>query len=560
MNKFRIGAMLLVALATGMSGFSQKGKKEAPKDWHVQDMKETGFYGVSLDKAYAFLKARNAKSKTVVVAVMDSGIDTLHEDLKPILWVNPKEIAGNGKDDDNNGYVDDVHGWNFIGGKDGTNINENSSEAARIYHSYRSKYEGKEVFGLNAADQAEYDMWVKAKAEVMGDEKNKIDVVFFKRMNEKLVKADSVLQKSMGKATYTGTELSAYQTQSPAEKKAKDELLSFLKIYNKMSDPASGILSEFGEFVASEEKKEKEKTTPPRDWRAEIIKDDPENLNDRNYGNNDLMAGTARHGTHCSGIIAAARNNGKGMDGIADNVRIMMVRVVPDGDEHDKDVANGIRYAVDNGAQIINMSFGKALSPHKQWVDDAVRYAESKGVLLVHAAGNDNADMDESSSFPIAMFNNGKKASNWISVGASGDPTNGGLTASFSNYGKKEVDVFAPGVDIYSTVPGGNTYDKISGTSMAGPVVAGIAALIMEHFPTLSAKQVKFAIERSTSPITDKVTKPGTDEMVPFNTLSKTGGIVNAYEAVKLAATLKGEKKITKDVLPKPKMVKNPKG
>ena len=214
---------------------------------------------------------------------------------------------------------------------------------------------------------------------------------------------------------------------------------------------------------------------PPKEYRKEIVQDDETNINDRDYGNKDIMASTPFHGTHCSGIIGAVRDNGIGVDGIADNVRIMMVRAVPDGDEHDKDIANAIRYAVDNGAQIISMSFGKDFSPQKQWVDDAVRYAQSKGVLMVHAAGNDAANIDSADNFPNPTFIDGNgRATTWITVGASGDPKLGGITASFSNYGKKEVDVFAPGVQIYSTIPTGNNYGTASGTSMACPVVCGI--------------------------------------------------------------------------------------
>lgn len=267
------------------------------------------------------------------------------------------------------------------------------------------------------------------------------------------------------------------------------------------------------------------------------------------------------HGTHCSGIIGAVRNNGKGGDGIADNVRIMMIRAVPDGDEHDKDIANAIRYAVDNGAQIISMSFGKDFSPEKEWVDDAVKYAEKKGVLLIHAAGNDAKNIDSTDNFPTINFLDGKtKASNWITVGASGDLKNGGITASFSNYGKRDVDVFAPGVQIYATVPGGTTYGRLSGTSMACPVVAGTAALLLEYFPTLNAQQLKYVIEKSAvAPDTD-VNIPGVAETTQLSELSKTGGLLNAYAAVKLASTLKGERKITGEVLPKSKLKSSKKG
>jgi subtilisin family serine protease len=245
----------------------------------------------------------------------------------------------------------------------------------------------------------------------------------------------------------------------------------------------------------------------------------------------------------------------------------MMVRAVPDGDEHDKDIANAIRYAVDNGAQVISMSFGKDFSPEKNWVDDAVKYAQSKDVLLVHAAGNDHKNIDTAANFPNPVYaDNSGRAKNFITVGASGDSTNGGFTASFSNYGKNEVDVFAPGVNIYSTLPGGNKYGNYSGTSMACPVVAGVAALIREYFPDLSAEQVKYVIDKSATPIREKVILPGTQktpggdevpEMVNLSDISISGGEVNAYEAVKLAATLKGEKELKMNKLPKTKKKRN---
>jgi subtilisin family serine protease len=253
------------------------------------------------------------------------------------------------------------------------------------------------------------------------------------------------------------------------------------------------------------------------------------------------------HGTHVTGIIGADRTNDIGVKGVADNVKVMMVRAVPDGDEHDKDIALAIRYAVDNGAQVINMSFGKSFSPEKQWVDEAVKYAESKGVLLVHAAGNDAKDVDTSDNFPNPVFKaDSKKADNWITVGASA-PLNDGkkesLTANFSNYGKKEVDVFAPGVKIYSTLPGGNEYGNLQGTSMASPVVAGLAAFILEYYPNLSPEQVKWVIEKSAQKPNDKVMDPGTGEWVNLSDISTSGGVINAFEAIKLASTLKGERK-----------------
>jgi len=541
--------------------FAQTNKEVAPNGWHMMDKETDGYYGISSNKAYEFIKSKKLKSKTVIVAVIDSGIDTLQEDINPVLWTNPKEIPGNGIDDDKNGYIDDIHGWNFIGGKDGRNVDEDSKEETRIYQSLKNKYDGKTDEYIDPKDAAEFKVWEKAKEKLFGENaENGIDIVILRKSFVTLVKNDSTLKIAMAKELFTGTELESLIPKDADVRRAKNNFLGLMKLNNQGEATNKDFMEGFSEFVDSEEKKELAKNEPFKNLRTQIVKDDESNINDRYYGNNDLSA-TPMHGTHCAGIIGAVRNNDKGVDGIADNVRIMMIRAVPDGDEHDKDVANAIRYAVDNGAQIISMSFGKDFSPQKQWVDDAIRYAESKNVLLVKAAGNDNKNVDVEDSYPSVNYLNGKgRAGNVITVGASGDPKTGGLAAYFSNYGKKEVDVFSPGVKIYSTLPGGNNYGNLNGTSMACPLVAGIAALTLEYFPTLSAKQLKFVIEKSAQQPPYKVTKPGSDEMVNLADISKTGGIVNAYETLKLAATLKGERKIKKEVLPKPKMISTKKG
>ncbi|MGC4104653.1 S8 family peptidase [Ferruginibacter sp.] len=556
--------LLLTFLIPAFSFNSATAQKETtPNGWHMMDKEADGYYGVSSQKAYDFIRSHNLKSKTVIVAVIDTGIDTLHEDLKSVLWVNPREIPGNGIDDDKNGYIDDVHGWNFLGGKDGRNVNEDSPEAARIYYGLKTKYQGKEKEDIDPRDIQEYTIWQRAKANVMGEDNDegKVDIVRMKKVKAILQKSDSILKTAIAKEVFSYNELNSFIAKEPNTKVARNTLLSIMKDYNQTDATNREFVDGFSEFVDEEEKKEAIKSNPPKNFRADVVKDDESNVNDRNYGNNDIMAGTPMHGTHTSGIIAAVRNNGLGVDGMADNVRIMMLRAVPDGDEHDKDIANAIRYAVDNGAQIISMSFGKYFSPHKEWVDDAFRYAESKNVLLVLAAGNDSKNLDNEESFPNPVYRDGKgKASNLLTVGASGDPKNGGLAAYFSNYGKNVVDVFAPGVKIYSTLPGGNNYGNLQGTSFACPLVAGIAALTLEYFPTLTPQQLKYVIERSALKPKYKVTKPGSDEMVLLEDISKTGGIANAYEALKVAATLKGDKKQTKEVLPKPKLISTKKG
>ena len=263
-----------------------------------------------------------------------------------------------------------------------------------------------------------------------------------------------------------------------------------------------------------------------------IVGDNITDLNEKVYGNRDVTGPDASHGTHVAGIIAATA--GGKVQGIAPFVQIMALRAVPNGDERDKDIANAIRYAADNGANIINMSFGKSYSPGKSAVDAAARYAQEKGVLLVHAAGNDGENIDVEPSFPSPIADDKSRAPNWLEVGASSWKGLSELSATFSNYGKDRVDLFAPGVDILSTVPGGGT-KRESGTSMAAPVVSGVAALLMSYFPALTATDVKDIILQSARRVDATVTRPGEAGKGPFNSLSRTGAVIDAYAAVKMA-------------------------
>lgn len=545
MNRFLKASVFILAFSIfSVPLFSQSNQNQnslPPQGWHLLDRETHGFYGISLDKAYEFIKSKNLKGKEVIVAVIDSGIDTLHEDLKPVLWRNPGEIPGNGIDDDNNGYVDDVYGWNFLGGKDGRNVKEDSYEGARVYHKLKEKYGNVsvDIASLSNEEKEEYLTWLRAKEKIEGSDAGE-DLVMMKRIYESVMKSDSILRIALNKEVYTGVELDTFTTKTREERTAKSMILYLLRANEQMDNTNKDFIEGFGDYVKGQIRKAEAAHNPPPNYRGDIVKDNYYDFNDKYYGNPDVMASTPFHGTHVAGIIGAARNNNLGIDGIADNVKIMAIRAVPDGDEHDKDVALAIIYAVDNGAKVINMSFGKEFSPEKHWVDDAVRYAEKKGVLIVHAAGNDAKNLDSSYNFPNPVFkDNGQLAKNFITVGASGDPRNGGLTASFSNYGKTVVDVFAPGVGIYSTIPGGNTYGSAQGTSMASPVVAGTAALIFSYFPYLTPEQVKYAITSSAYVPDEEVRIPGTDNKARLSDISISGGILNAYEAIKVASTLK---------------------
>lgn len=546
--------LVLIGIVVSFSSFAQgtNSKTELVKGWHLLDKEKDGVYGISLDKAYEFLRAKNYKSKPVLVAVIDSGLDTLQEDLIHILWTNPGEIPGNGIDDDHNGYVDDIHGWNFIGGKDGKNVKDDSQEEGRVYYQYKDQFDNKKIRmdSLNVDSREHYEMWMKAKKKIMGNGTDDgVDLLMLKRVVNACVKSDSIIQYAMGRKEYNGNELDTFQAKDMEARTAKSVLLYLFKENHIMDMTNKTFLSDFTEQADREEKKMEIKETAPKNYRSDIVKDNENDIRDSLYGNNDIMATDPMHGTHVSGIIGAERNNAIGINGIADNVRIMMIRAVPNGDEHDKDIALAIRYAVNNGARVINMSFGKNLSPQKTWVDEAVKYAESKGVLLIHAAGNDAENVDSVDNFPNPNYKYSKfHAKNWITVGASSDPLAEenfkSYTASFSNYGKKGVDVFAPGTRIYSTLPGGNKYGNLDGTSMAAPVVTGVAALVLEYFPSLTPEEVKYCIEKSAIHPATKAKKPGSEnDLVTLSELSASGGILNAYGAVKMAAELADPKK-----------------
>ncbi|WP_235643956.1 S8 family peptidase [[Flexibacter] sp. ATCC 35208] len=550
------GCVAMMTALTTNSAYAQGNA--VPKNWHLLDYTADSVYGTSVQRAYTeLLKGR--KSTPVIVAVIDSGIDTLHEDLKSILWTNPKEIPGNGIDDDKNGYVDDVHGWNFLGGKDGRSLKDDSDEATREYVRLKDKYV-KPDSALNH-DSKEYTYWLKVSSKIAKPStESKTTYRAMLKLQDNVNKAGGILTTFLHTSDFNVPKLDSIQTKDEDVMVAKNFMI---RLFNSTGDSAityADFKPEFEEYIEDLKKKaEISDNYTPNAKRKEIVGDDINDINDKYYGNNDVMGQFGLHGTHVSGIIAAARNNGVGMDGVADNVRIMAVKAVPDGDERDKDVALAIRYAVDNGARIINMSFGKSFSPHKDWVDAAFKYAADHNVLLIHAAGNDGKNVDSTDNFPNADFLNGGVAGNVVTVGATSNGKTGAKVASFSNYGKRTVDLFAPGVSIYATLPGGNKYGSLSGTSMACPVVAGVAALVLSYYPDLTAEQLKYVLLKSAVPLPDgtkEVTKPGAPgQTVAFADLSATGGLVNAYNALKVASTMKVEK-----LGKKPKVMKIKKG
>lgn len=520
----------------------QPVKPEAPlpKNWHALDLQASGFYGISLQKAYDQMKRK--KTKTVLVAIIDSGIDTAQNDLKNVLWTNTKEVAGNGKDDDGNGYVDDMHGWNFLGGPGGKVDNKETTEEVREYNRLRTKY----ATADSTADKKEYAYWKEVKTTYDSTiAKSSKELEQLAPQVQFIAGSNAFLRRKLKLADTATYKLADLQKLDAG---TNDTLKYVKQVWTQIlgDEGADKTDKSFMKGLEEYVQKLKADVTPDLTARKRIVGDDPDNLTTKGYGSNVLKFDGSSHGTGVAGLVAAQRGNNYGIDGVASDVRIMAIKAVPDGDEYDKDVANAIRYAVDNGARIVNMSFGKKLSPHKAYVDAAFKYAHDKGVLLVQAAGNDSQDMDKKQQFPNDTFADGSVTDldNVICVGASGPKKDEKLAGAFSNYGKTKVDVFAPGVKVTS-VDNNAEFNTADGTSFASPITSGVAALVLSYFPDLSAAQLKQVIMQSAQPVKGfMVLKPGSKtDKVDFTTLSKTGGIVNAWQALQIASKMKGERK-----------------
>jgi subtilisin family serine protease len=527
---FLTGFLILATLplSAQMGVTADKVPSIAETFWHHADPATENFTGVSTDEAYDLLKGK--KSRTVVVAIIDSGVDVEHEDLKDNVWVNEDEIPNNGQDDDNNGFVDDVHGWNFLGNDEGENIVMESLEMARIVGKGRDRFQGKSESDFSGAEKAEFLLYQQALKAVEA-ERAEYEEYFeqLKQIKQSMTIVDQILAHALGQEDYSVEDVENLETKDARVSQARQ----FYLLLAEQGADKEVIDEQYDDIYNRLEYQ----LNPDFDPRTEILGDDLGSLDYGQYGNNDVIGGkeNCSHGTHVAGIVGAVRGNSLGVDGIATDVKLMVLRAVPDGDEQDKDIANSIRYAVDNGAHIINMSFGKDFSPWQHLVHDAMRYAEQKGVLLIHASGNDAQNNDLVENYPN---NKTLQLDNWLDIGANAREEGSGMVASFSNYGKKSVDIFAPGVDIYSTLPD-NTYGKRSGTSMASPVAAGVAALVWAYYPELTASEVKDILMKSGSAYgKTKVTIPseeGKRKKTKFKKLSLTGKIVNAMEAVEMA-------------------------
>ena len=504
------------------------------KVWSATDLATDTIPGMSVDKAYAEL-IPNLKGINVIVAVIDSGIDIEHEDLKNVIWINRGEIPNNGIDDDKNGFIDDVHGWNFLGDIVGENL-----EFTRIVRRYDGKFNGKDIAEISEVDMETFVLYQKAKAEQnKNHDETEANRDRYTQMLKQVTDANNQISKKLGKEDYTAEELAAIIDPDDDEQKNIAVLTQMLSYGGSIPE----FMVRLNGGIDYYDGRMKNHFNMDTDFRG-VLNDNPYDITDTSYGNNDVDGPNpkkedALHGTHVAGIIAAQRGNGIGMDGVAQNVEIMVVRAVPDGDEYDKDVALAIRYAVDNGAKVINTSFGKGYSQNPEWVWDAIKYAGKKDVLIVNAAGNDGVDLDITTSYPNDQNGTGAEMSdNFITIGALNYKYGEEMVATFSNYGATSVDLFSPGVKIWSTTPL-DTYEYLQGTSMASPNVAGVAAMIRSYYPKLSAKQVKQVLMDSGLHTSTPVIVGGEESNIqPFDAISKSGNTANLYNALIMASKM----------------------
>lgn len=521
-----------------LSGPKKKIDDDILKGWGHKDLEQDSLPGMSVEKAYTEILNDYDGGETVIVGVVDAGTDIEHEDLKNMLWTNEDEVAGNNIDDDDNGYVDDVHGWNFLGKL----VNENL-EYVRILRKLEPEFKGKSESDIAAADKEDFELYQKAKEEFDSEFDNTSQqLTYYENLKSKLQEASETVKESMGKEELTLENVKNFEPSGQEEQKSKSVLMQLMQ----REPDLSKIMDQLGSGIDHFQDKLDYNLNEDFVGRPKIG-DDEDDLSDRDYGNANVMGPEADkenilHGTHVAGIIGAERNNEIGMNGVAENVEIMAVRAVPNGDEYDKDIALAIRYAVDNGAKVINTSFGKYYSTHPDWVMDAISYAADHDVLIVNAAGNESKDIDrdENHVYPNDRMSSktGEIADNFISVGALNYQYGEQMVATFSNYGKNEVDVFAPGTQIWSTTPN-DEYEFLQGTSMAAPEVAGVAAVLRSVYPKLSAAQVKKVLMKSGLSSSEKVRVGGNEgDLKAFDELSTSGKMVNLYNALIMASKI----------------------
>lgn len=556
-----LGFCVLAVNAQLVNQTSQNQKKQSDLDWYNCSFEQDGVYGCEVNKAYEFLKGKKLK-KRPLVALIGTGMDVEHEDLKESIWLNKKEKA-DGKDNDKNGWIDDRNGWNFLGGKDGQVMESLMQEGDREFLRLKDKY-------------ADYFTGNGEFFKVIDGKKTKVPAP--ENLSEYSYYKNEVVPESRLAATYGGWKI-GYIVQEYAEmfkkeldKKYPEHEKHTFQEFQTCYDPkapqdslrdvaftliAMGfqvyktedldvVYDRFVKTIVSHGKETYEKTLAQmgNDGREDIVGDNYLDINDSKYGNNVLLTSEAATGTMQAGIVGGKRGNGLGGDGIVDQAEIMCLRVsAGKGEPYLKDMALAIRYAVDHGADVIVLPQQNTLYPENQkaWMSEALRYAEDKGVLVIVPVWELSRDLAKQTFFPNRWMDGSKELTNLMVIASSDKNGNPSMN---SNYGAKELDLFAPGINVYSAYMG-DTYKMGTGVGLAAASVAGVAALIKGYYPNLTGTQIRnLLIENVTSRKGAEVEKgiivdgKQAQDLFLFEDLCLSGGILNAYQAIMAADKL----------------------
>lgn len=533
---------------------NEEQKKQADLDWYNCSFDKDGVYGAEVNKAYDFLKGKKIK-KRPVVALIGSGMDIEHEDLKQAIWVNPKEKA-DGKDNDKNGLVDDINGWNFLGGKDGQVMEATMREGDREFLRLKDKYADYIFDGKN------YNKVIDGKLTKVADPENIEEYNYYRNqvLPESpmagtysgwqltyILKAYADKFDQMMKERFPGKELTEADFSICYDPKAPRDSLSEVSfmmcamgfgVYktDKWETVYAGIKSG-AQIEQAKAEYERKVGQFGADGRKDIIGDNYLDINYNKYGNNVLLTADAAIGTMEAGIIVAKRENGLGGNGIMDQAEIMTLRVAANGEPYLKDIALAIRYAVDHQADIIMLPVQNTLYPEdqKKWISEALEYAESKGVFCITPAWEGAQDLAVETYYPNRWMTGKKELTNLMVVCSSDKNGNPSMN---SNYGAKEVDLYAPGMEIYSTYTG-DTYQSGTGLGLAAATTVGVAALIKAYYPHLTGTQIRNILLETVTSRKDAEVEKGiivdgkpTQDLFLFGDLCLSGGIINAYQAV----------------------------
>mgnify|MGYP000162688740 FL=1 len=553
-----MGINISYAQLIGTGGSTQK--KQSDLDWYNCSFDKDGVYGCEVNKAYDFLKDRKIK-KRPIVALIGTGIDVEHEDIKQAIWVNPKEKA-DGKDNDKNGLVDDINGWNFLGGKDGQVMEATMREGDREFLRLKDKYADYIFDGKN------YNKVIDGKLTKVADPENIEEYNYYRNQVlpespmagtysgwqlTDVLKAYADKFDQMMKERFPGKELTEADFSICYDPKAPRDSLSEVSfmmcamgfgVYktDKWETVYSGIKSG-AQIEQAKAEYERKVGQFGADGRKDIIGDNYLDINDNKYGNNVLLTADAAIGTMEAGIIVAKRENGLGGNGIMDQAEIMTLRVAANGEPYLKDIALAIRYAVDHQADIIMLPVQNTLYPEdqKKWISEALEYAESKGVFCVTPAWEGAQDLAVETYYPNRWMTGKKELTNLMVVCSSDKNGNPSMN---SNYGAKEVDLYAPGMEIYSTYTG-DTYQSGTGLGLAAATTVGVAALIKAYYPHLTGTQIRNILLETVTSRKDAEVEKGivvdgkpTQDLFLFGDLCLSGGIINAYQAVVAADKL----------------------